>query len=190
MFARLMLGDLFLHGIGGAKYDELGDEVVRGFFGVEPPGFLTLSMTSWLGLGLDPASPERLGAVDRLLRDLTFNPDRHLEGELTPDVRGWVEAKRSAIAGPVETRGQRLARFAAIRRSNEALQPLVREPRERLLAERTRLRDGLRRNALARNREYSLVLHSRRRLRDAMSASGPRRRPIVTTGKKSPETSP
>ncbi len=25
MFARLLLGDLFLHGIGGAKYDELGD---------------------------------------------------------------------------------------------------------------------------------------------------------------------
>ena len=168
MFARLMLGDLFVHGIGGAKYDELGDEVVRGFFRVEPPGFLTLSMTSWLGLGLDPASPERLHEVDRLLRDLTFNPDRHLEGELTPDILGWVEAKRSAIAGPVETRGQRLARFAAIRRSNEALQPLVREQRERLLAERTRLRDGLRRNALARNREYSLVLHSRRRLRDAM----------------------
>ena len=128
--------------------------------------------------------------MDRLLRDLTFNPDRHLEGELTPDIRGWVEAKRSAIAGPVETRGQRLARFAAIRRSNEALQPLVRERRERLLAERTRLRDGLRRNALARNREYAFVLHSGRRLRDAMTASGPRRRPIVTTGKKSPETSP
>jgi hypothetical protein len=173
MFARLMLGDLFLHGIGGAKYDELGDEVIRGFFRVEPPGFLTLSMTSWLGLGLDPASPERLGTVDRLLRDLTFNPDRHLEDDLTPDIRGWVEAKRSAIAGPVETRGQRLARFAAIRRSNEALQPLVREPREHLLAERARLLNGLRRNALARNREYSLVLHSRRRLRDAMAGATP-----------------
>ncbi len=169
MFARLMLGDLFLHGIGGAKYDELGDEVVRGFFRVEPPGFLTLSMTSWLGLGLDPASPERLGAVDRLLRDLAFNPDRHLGGDLSPDVRGWVEAKRSAIAGPVETRGQRLARFAAIRRSNEALQPLIRDSLEALVAERTRLRHGLRRNAFARNREYSLVLHSRRRLHDAMA---------------------
>jgi hypothetical protein len=168
MFARLMLGDLFVHGIGGAKYDELGDEVVRGFFRVEPPGFLTLSMTSWLGLPLDPASSERLRAVDRLLRDLSFNPDRHLEGEPTPDILRWVEAKRSAIAGPVETRGKRLARLAAIRRSNEALQPFVREQRERLLAERTRLREGLRRNALARSREYSLVLHSRRRLCDAM----------------------
>ncbi len=169
MFARLMLGDLFLHGIGGAKYDELGDEVVRGFFRMEPPGFLTLSMTSWLGLGIDPASPERLATVDRLLRDITYNPDRHLEGDLSPDVRGWVEAKRSSIAGPVETRKQRLARFAAIRRSNEALLPLVRETRDQHLAERERLLNGLRRNTLARSREYSFVLHSNRRLRDAMT---------------------
>ena len=38
MFARYLLGDLFIHGIGGAKYDELGDEIARGFFGIEPPG--------------------------------------------------------------------------------------------------------------------------------------------------------
>ncbi len=50
MFARLLLGDLFVHGIGGAKYDELGDEILRGFFGFAPPGFQTLSMTLWLGL--------------------------------------------------------------------------------------------------------------------------------------------
>jgi hypothetical protein len=111
--------------------------------------------------------------VEQILRDLAFNPDRHLEGEPTPDVLRWVEAKRSAIAGPVETRGQRLARLAAIRRSNEALQPLVRASREDLLAERARLRDGLRRNAFARNREYSFVLHSRRRLRDAMAQVAP-----------------
>ena len=30
MFARYLLGDLFVHGIGGAKYDELGDEIVAG----------------------------------------------------------------------------------------------------------------------------------------------------------------
>jgi hypothetical protein len=37
MFARLLIGDLFVHGIGGAKYDELGDEVARGFFGSPRP---------------------------------------------------------------------------------------------------------------------------------------------------------
>ena len=50
MFARLLLGDLFIHGIGGAKYDEVGDEIIRRFFEFKPPDFVTLSMTIQLGL--------------------------------------------------------------------------------------------------------------------------------------------
>jgi hypothetical protein len=171
MFARLLLGDLFVHGIGGAKYDELGDEVILGFFGIEPPDYLTLSMTLWLGLGTDPASTDRLHAVERGLRDLTFNPDRHLDGELPAEAAGWVEAKRAAIAGPVATRRQRLARHRAIDRCNEALRPMVAGARDRLARERAGLVAGLRRNALARNREYAFVLHSERRLRAAMAGS-------------------
>src|SRR5262249_12075472 len=37
LFARLMLADVFVHGIGGAVYDALTDELMRQFFGVEPP---------------------------------------------------------------------------------------------------------------------------------------------------------
>ena len=43
-------------------------------------------------------------------------------------------------------------------------------------SERARLRDGLRRNAVARSREYAFVLaFARRRLRDGLGASRPRR---------------
>ena len=126
MFARLLLGDLFLHGIGGAKYDELGDDIVREFFGIEPPDFLTLSITLWLELGIDrSATPERLHAVEHALRALTFNPDRHLPDPEAPEAHAWVEAKRHAIAGPAGTRRERRARHDTIRRCNEALQPLV-----------------------------------------------------------------
>lgn len=173
MFARLLLGDLFVHGIGGAKYDEMGDEVVRRFFGIEPPGYLTLSMTLWLNLGTDPASLERLHTVDHALRDLTFNPDRHLEPAAAAETAHWIDAKRAAIAGPVETHRERVERFAELRRCNEAMQPWVEQARKRLLDERARVRSGLSRNALARNREYSLVLHSERRLRHAMAQVGP-----------------
>jgi hypothetical protein len=171
MFARLLLSDLFVHGIGGAKYDELGDEVIAGFYGIEPPDYLTLSMTLWLGLGDAPATSERLRAVDRELRDLSYNPDRHLDGSVPPEAEGWIEAKRRAIAGPAATRRQRRQRRAAIARSNEALQPLVAPARDRLGRERADLVAGLRRNALARNREYAFVLHSERRLHEAMTRS-------------------
>src|SRR5439155_12440659 len=76
LFSRFLLGDLFIHGIGGAKYDELGDEIARRYFGIDPPGFLTVSLTLWLELPYDPDAADRLGEVERRLRNLRFNPDR------------------------------------------------------------------------------------------------------------------
>ena len=63
MFCRYLLGDLFIHGIGGAKYDELGDSIARRFFGIEPPEFLTLSLTAWLGLPDQAATSSELAIV-------------------------------------------------------------------------------------------------------------------------------
>jgi hypothetical protein len=173
LFTRLLLGDLFVHGIGGAKYDVLGDEIVRGFYAIEPPSFLTLSMTLWLGLKVDPASPEQLGEIERELRDLRFNPDRHLGAPIAAEVEAWVEAKRRAIALPVDTSQQRRARFAEIRRCNEAMQAAVEPRRAELLEERAKLQEGLRHNAVVCSREFAFVLHSRKRLREAYAKVAP-----------------
>ena len=43
LFARVCLGDFFIHGIGGGKYDEVTDAIIRDYFGIEParvPGAL------------------------------------------------------------------------------------------------------------------------------------------------------
>jgi hypothetical protein len=167
MFARLLLGDLFIHGIGGAKYDELGDEIIREFFHFEPPTYLTLSMTVWLGLARDPASPAELGDLERGLRDLTYNPDRNLRATEDSEVRACIDAKRRAISAPVETRRQRVARFHEIRRCNAALRVQVSSRAQLLLSERERVLAGLKRNGLAQSREYSFVVHSAQRLRAA-----------------------
>ncbi|MCP4272694.1 MAG: hypothetical protein GY781_12130, partial [Gammaproteobacteria bacterium] len=45
MYSRLFFSDLFIHGIGGAKYDLITDEIIREFFGVEPPEYATISAT-------------------------------------------------------------------------------------------------------------------------------------------------
>ncbi|SIN80372.1 hypothetical protein SAMN05444166_0960 [Singulisphaera sp. GP187] len=170
MFARLLLGDLFVHGIGGAKYDELGDEIIRGFFAIEPPDYLTLSMTLWLGLGLDPAGAERLAALNRGLRDLTYNPDRHL-ADRTPALQALVAAKQAAIALPIGSHHERLRRFQEIRRLNESLQIGVNSVRDQLQAEQARMVAVVGRNQVARNREYAFVLHSERRLHEVMVGS-------------------
>ncbi|RUL88272.1 hypothetical protein [Tautonia sociabilis] len=168
MFARALLGDLFIHGIGGAKYDELGDAIFRGFFGVEPPGYLTLSLTLWPGLPDDPATADRLREVEARLRDLTFNPDRHLPEPPPEAAREALEAKRRALAGPVDRRRDRVAQYFAIRAANDALVPFVSAEREELRRLAGRLREGLARNALARSREYAAVLYPVGRLRNAL----------------------
>ncbi len=169
MFARYLLGDLFVHGIGGAKYDELGDELAREFFHFEPPRFLTLSLTHWLGVESDPATLDRLRAVERSLRDLDWNPDRHLPEPRPAEARAAVEAKWVAIEGEVLTRRQRLDRLKGIRTANAALAPWTEAARSRLLEERDRLREGLKLNAVARSREYAFPLHGRARLKGVMS---------------------
>ena len=45
LFARLLLADMFIHGLGGGKYDELTDSLMRDFYGIEPPSFLVLTGT-------------------------------------------------------------------------------------------------------------------------------------------------
>jgi hypothetical protein len=168
LFCRYLVGDLFIHGIGGAKYDELGDEIAQRFLGIKPPGFATFSMTLWLGLPSQPATQKDLSGIGRALRSLQFNPDRHLSEPLDNEIRKIIETKRAAIAGPASTKRERKARRLAVKRCNDALQPWVHEAREKLLSLRSETCRRMRSNRIARNREFSFVLHSEERLRQSL----------------------
>src|SRR5262249_36960853 len=144
MFSRFLLGDLFIHGIGGAKYDVLGDEIARRFFGIEPPAFLTLSLTLWLELPRTPTTQNDVRRVDRGLRDLRFNPDRYLSEPYSEEIRTLINRKRDAISAPVGSRRARRARCLAIRECNSALQPSLRGALNDLLSERSVARERVR----------------------------------------------
>lgn len=82
LFLRLCLADLFVHGIGGAKYDEMTDELMRRFLGIEPPEFLTVTATLHLPIAPFPDPRGEIAALLRQQRDLQFNADRlPLNGE-------------------------------------------------------------------------------------------------------------
>jgi len=50
MFVRLMLADQFVHGIGGGRYDQVTDDVIRRHFGIDPPSFsVTTGTLFWPG---------------------------------------------------------------------------------------------------------------------------------------------
>lgn len=128
MFLRLFLADLFVHGVGGAKYDELTDEIIARFVGLPAPPFLLLSGTRHLPLGGPfDVNAEDVRQLERTLRDLRYNADRHLRDPLDPEVEGLVrekrelvEAQRAAAAGG--TQQERRARAPENRRRWERLQ--------------------------------------------------------------------
>ncbi len=123
LWARLLVCDLFVHGIGGAKYERITDGIFRRYFRCEPPAYACVSATLRLPLPLHGVGAAEAARARRDLRDLRFNPQRHL-----------VEAPRELIAERsrlVETsqqlreqRGDRLERrriWQALRQINQRL---------------------------------------------------------------------
>jgi hypothetical protein len=141
LVSRLLVADVFVHGIGGAAYDRITDDVVRRLTGCDPPRHAVVSGTLRLPLertfpGLaadDPAA--KLAAVRRTLRDLEYHPERHLgqSAALPVDARDLVTEKRRWIdTPPTPTLARR--RCQAIRAANERLADHARQARQELLA--------------------------------------------------------
>ncbi len=170
--ARLIFGDLFLHGIGGAKYDRLTDAIICRFFGIEPPAYMVVSGTLRLPIQREQPRETELRTVERQLRELEFHPERFLDGRAAGnagDVNSaahWVAEKSARIAAPQEAR----ARFRAIRAANEHLQPFIVAERTELTARLAALRRALRAEAILSSREYSFCLHPEKSLREFLLA--------------------
>lgn len=76
IFARMVLSDLFIHGIGGGKYDEVTDAIIRQSWGFTPPEYAVISQTIRLPLERYPVDQQAITKQHRLLRDLTWNPQQ------------------------------------------------------------------------------------------------------------------
>jgi hypothetical protein len=167
LFARLCLADLFIHGLGGARYDELSDEVIRGFFGIAPPGFLTLTGTLHLPLPHRARAIERVRTLERLVRDLRYNPDRHLErAPESGSARGrLVREKQELIRAVPRTRAERHERFEVIRRVNGELAPHVEQASARATRELAAARAAVRADTILEARDWPFCVYPEETLR-------------------------
>jgi hypothetical protein len=172
LFARLFVGDLFIHGIGGAKYDELTDEIMRRFYGVEPPGFLVLSATLELPMPAFSVSPGDVRNLAREARDLLCNPQRHLGVRIVQDSEAAeLAAHKSALIAlePADGHGRR-EKYRALHAVTERLRPFLAD-RERSLHQELALRKNeLEANAVLRQRDYAFCLYPEEKLRPFCTA--------------------
>jgi hypothetical protein len=169
LFARVCLGDFFIHGIGGGKYDEVTDDIIRNYFGVEPPAYQVLSATLHLPLPGFPASGADVARRERLVRDLHWNPQRHLTESAAnrPEVRALLKEKEqlAATEPPYADHPARREWFRRLQRVTERLRPLVGEQVGPAEAGLERMREEAAANAVLRRRDYSWVLYPEATLR-------------------------
>ena len=173
LWARLALGDLFVHGIGGAKYDQVTDALVEGFFGLKPPGFLVLSATLHLPIERRRASVEDARAIRQQLRKLTWHPEKYVDADrfaahgacACGSPAHLIAEKARWIATPQTPESAR-QRCRAIRRINTALQPCVADRRRRLLRRQAETLRALRAEEVLSWREYGFCLYPEETLRN------------------------
>ena len=161
LVARLLVADVFVHGIGGAVYDQLTDDLVRRLTGCDPPRYAVVSGTLRLPVDAifgeiaasDPGA--ELARVHHALRDLEFHPERHLVPtaaqpehvrELIAQKARWIETF------PTPTLAQRRCR--EIRASNDRLAYHTQPGRSEHLGRVGPLAAGLRAQKLLQSREY------------------------------------
>ncbi len=165
LFARLFLADLFVHGIGGGIYDQLTDELMRRSFGVAAPAYLVLSGTLRLPLPAFPASQEDRRRLVRHVRDLRYNPQRHLSPEQAQRLADVLAQRQEWLARQPDSAAGRRQRFHELRALNDVLHaPLVGE-QKRLEEDLARLDRELAGNAVLLRRDYSFCLYPEATLR-------------------------
>jgi hypothetical protein len=164
LYARLFLSDLFIHGIGGGKYDELTDDLIRRFYECEPPEFLVLSATRLLPLPTASVHPEDHRRLARELRDLHWNPQRRLPAN-DARFRELAARKWELIAREPADAAGRLERFLALRAATVELREPLRENEERLRQDLAATDQRLEANAVLRRRDYAFCLYPEETLR-------------------------
>jgi hypothetical protein len=158
MYVRLFVADLFVHGIGGAIYDQLTDAIIRRYFGFDAPTYQVLTATVRLPLPGFNATEADCRRLHRAARDLFWNPQRHVSPELVGEKGVWI--KKSA-----NSRFERRERFRILRRLTEQLRPSLAGQRKAVLEELAQCEEALLANATLRRRDFAAVLFASDQLR-------------------------
>jgi len=161
LFARLAVGDVFIHGVGGVLYDQITDAIIEREFGVRPPEIILASATVHLPLETFPATPADLEAAQRAVRDWRYHPDRRLpEGvRRGGEAQALIEEKQRLLAARGRAPDERRRVWQRVRQINGRLLALAPEQPDAAQRELDRIRREMRYNNVLTNREYPFCLY-------------------------------
>lgn len=171
LFTRLFLGELFVHGIGGAKYDEVTDELIEKFYQIEPPQYLALSGTIFLPTNTEHSvTQEEFQQLKGLLRELKQQPARHLTAQQQQDYTEMLKERELLLQEQVEYKkltkrekkalaDQNSTRFQRLKQINDKLTTATQPQQTQLNEEINRLDYAWEQKQIAENREYPAMFY-------------------------------
>jgi hypothetical protein len=107
LFARLALADLFVHGLGGAKYDEMTDALFARCYRLPAPTLAVVTATLHLPLATPwPITPQILGQQRHRLWDLAHNPQRYASAELQQQHESLLQERQELVDALAATHQQ------------------------------------------------------------------------------------
>jgi hypothetical protein len=177
LFARLALGDLFVHGVGAARYDEVTNRLVMRLFQVTPPPMAVVTGTLWLAEPRASDGVKQLRELKQTLRDVKYHPEKFFVSAVAKfqrvchespagdhDVARFVELKRHWITTPKTPENARV-RHLAIDECNNRLREHLNDLEQNLLAQLNHLQRVLKQDNILRFREFPFCFYSGEKLR-------------------------
>ena len=170
MYARLFLSDLFVHGIGGGRYDQLTDVIVERFLGFEPPDFLTATATVQLPIELPDSPEQELRDLENQLREIRFSPERFLlrsesdQAGRNPRLEQLITEKQTLITSLKGGQEPTASWHQSLESVNQQLQSFTTKSRERLKKQCERLQIACQNHSLLGSREFSFCLFPQKTL--------------------------
>jgi hypothetical protein len=151
---RIFLGDLFIHGVGGAKYDRITDSLIRAEFDFEPPIHAVATCTLGIEGVEDPSV--KLEEAKQREREMKFHPERFIG--INPEIAGVIEKKNSLVEEIKVDGADKKSIGKEISSINSLLMGKLEPERERLLGEINRLSLEAEKYDILSDREFPFFL--------------------------------
>ena len=162
MFARLVISDLFMHGIGGGKYDQMTDAIIRNYWDMPAPPMvvatatLRLPLTDHLQLGSLQDNTNALQQASSDAWHMRYHPEEHIDSP-SSETEALLIRKRQLLDA-IPPRGEKWEWHREITRLNQRLVELNAQALERNQQRLQELAVQTRQLKLATSREFSFCL--------------------------------
>lgn len=126
LFVRLFLADWFIHGLGGALYDDVTDNIINNYYKLKPLTFGVVTATVRLPLTKPKNHNDDIAALKQKLHNIRHHPEKYIHDATGPgdSVQTLISTKKTLldqISRPDLTKENKRLKWARLQQTNVLL---------------------------------------------------------------------